>query len=109
MNVPLLIEPSSSMSSDIRDLYIKLPEHMYEEHRKEYLVSNDRIKYDVRSAKNVNASSLPNTMTRLYNAGVYSQLITSLVDHMIVPATHTLDLKTIELDREVSNSKKSLS
>lgn len=75
---------------------------MYEEHKKEYLASNDRIKYDVRSAKNVNTSSLPNTMTQLYNAGVYGQLVTSLVDHMIVPSTHTLDLKAVTLDREVS-------
>jgi BRCA1/BRCA2-containing complex subunit 3 len=76
---------------------------MYEEYKKEYSVSNDRVKYDLRSVKNVNLSSLPNTLTQLYNAGVYGQLITSLVDHMIVPATHTLDLKSIELDKEVSN------
>lgn len=40
-------------------------------------------------------------MTELYNAGIYGQLTTNLIDNMILPATHTLDLKAIALDKEV--------
>lgn len=106
LNIPLLIEPSLDMSSDIRELLLKLPEHMYEEYKKEFTASNECIKYDLRSIKNIDTSSLPNTMTQLYNAGVYGQLLTSLVDNMIVPTTHILDLRAMELTNEIEELKK---
>ncbi|KAL0140786.1 lys-63-specific deubiquitinase BRCC36-like protein [Mucor lusitanicus] len=106
LNIPLLIEPSLDMSSDIRELLLKLPEHMYEEYKKEFAASNECIKYDLRSIKNIDTSSLPNTMTQLYNAGVYGQLLTSLVDNMIVPTTHILDLRAMELTNEIEELKK---
>ncbi|KAI8647439.1 hypothetical protein BD408DRAFT_143205 [Parasitella parasitica] len=106
VNIPLLIEPSLDVDSDIRELLLKLPEHMYEEYKKEFAASNECIKYDLRSAINVNTSSLPNTMTQMYNAGVYGQLLTSLVDNMIIPTTHILDLKAVELDKEIEDLKK---
>lgn len=85
---------------------MKLPEHMYEEYKKEFTVSNERIKYDLRSVKNIDTTSLPNSMTQLYNAGVYGQLLTSLIDNMIIPTTHILDLKAIELDRQIEELEK---
>jgi len=94
------------MSSDIRELLLKLPGHMYEEYKKEFTASNGCIKYDLRFTKNIDTSSLPNTMTQLYNAGVYGQLLTSLVDNMIIPTTHILDLKAIELAKEIEELKK---
>ncbi|CAO0789518.1 unnamed protein product [Mucor circinelloides] len=106
VNIPLLIEPSLDMDSDTKELLLKLPEHMYEEYKKEFTVSNERIKYDLRSVKSIDTSSLPNTMTQLYNAGVYGQLLISLVDNMIVPTTHMLDLRTMELDKEIEELKK---
>lgn len=75
---------------------------MHEEHKKEYLATNERIKYDLRFAKSdQQQKSLPNVMTQLYNASIYGQLTTSLIDNMIIPATHTLNLKAIALDKEV--------
>lgn len=71
---------------------------MYEEHKKEYNACHELFNYNLRSSGN---SSLPNSMTELYNASVYGQCITSLIDNMIIPATHVLDLKAIELDKEV--------
>ena len=97
VNVPLVISPAKD---NVRELYLKLPEHMHEEHKKELQASKDSIKYDIRFRKE-NQSSLPNKMTELYNAGVYGQLTTSLVDNIIIPATHVLDLKAIALDKEV--------
>jgi hypothetical protein len=99
LNVPLSIVPCIN-NQEILQLYSKLPEHMHEEHKKEFLVSNQSIQYDLRSPEN---AGLPNTMTELYNAGVYGQLTTSLIDTMIIPTTHTLDLKAIALDKEVSH------
>lgn len=98
VNVPLFIVPTET--NDTRKLYLKLPEHMHEEHKKEYLTTSQSIHYDLRDKDP--KSSLPNTMTDLYNASVYGQLTTSLVDNMIIPATHLLDLKAIALDKEVS-------
>ncbi|KAL9540745.1 hypothetical protein MBANPS3_009512 [Mucor bainieri] len=112
LKIPLLIEPTMDIDNDIRELLMKLPEHMYEEYKKEFTASNERIKYDLRSIKDIDPSSLPNTMTQLYNAGVYGQLLTSLVDNMIIPTTHILDLRAIELDKEIEelkNFKQSLS
>lgn len=106
VNIPLLIEPSLNIDSDIRELLLKLPEHMYEEYKKEFTISNERIKYDLRSVKNIDTTSLPNSMTQLYNAGVYGQLLTSLIDNMIIPTTHILDLKAIELDRQIEELEK---
>ncbi|KAG2209905.1 hypothetical protein INT46_010501 [Mucor plumbeus] len=106
VNIPLLIEPSSNIDSDIRELLLKLPEHMYEEYKKEFTVSNECIKYDLRSAKNIDTTSLPNSMTQLYNASVYGQLLTSLIDNIIIPTTHILDLKAIELDRQIEELRK---
>lgn len=40
-------------------------------------------------------------MAQLYNAGVYGQLMTSLIDNMVLPATHALDLKALALEKEV--------
>lgn len=99
--MPLLVVPTTD-SKNVRELYWKLPEHMHEEHKKEYLATNERIKYDLRFAKSdQQQKSLPNVMTQLYNASIYGQLTTSLIDNMIIPATHTLDLKAIALDKEV--------
>lgn len=102
VHVPLVIQPNSALeeTKDVRDLYIKLPEHVHDEHKKEFLTSNDRIKYDLRFSKE-QQDSLPNKMTELYNAGVYGQLTTSLIDNLVVPATHVLDLKAIALEKEV--------
>ncbi|CAO3644426.1 unnamed protein product [Mucor hiemalis] len=106
VHVPLVIQPNNTLeeTKDVRDLYIKLPEHVHDEHKKEFLVSNDRIKYDLRFAKE-QQESLPNKMTELYNAGVYGQLTTSLIDTMIIPATHVLDLKAIALEKEIQELK----
>jgi hypothetical protein len=102
VNVPLIIVPTADLyDKDIRKLYMKLPEHMHEEHKKEYLTTNNRIQYDLRFK---DQSSLPNTITELYNANVYGQLTTSLIDNIIIPVTHTLDLKAIALDKEVCSS-----
>jgi BRCA1/BRCA2-containing complex subunit 3 len=101
VNVPLIIAPNVlEETKDVRELYIKLPEHMHEEHKKEFLVSNDSIKYDLRFTEK-DQNSLPNKMTELYNAGVYGQLTTSLVDNIIIPATHVLDLEAIAIDKKV--------
>ncbi|GAN09069.1 lys-63-specific deubiquitinase BRCC36-like isoform 1 [Mucor ambiguus] len=106
LNIPLLIEPTLDMDSDIRELLLKLPEHMYEEYKKEFSASNECIKYDLRFINNIDTSSIPNTMTQLYNAGVYGQLLTSLVDNMIIPTTHILDLKAMELAKEIEELQK---
>lgn len=102
MNIPLVIVPTEN-NRHVRELYWKLPEHLHEEHRKEYLASTGCIKYDLRFARGETPQkSLPNAMTDLYNAGVYGQLTTNLIDHMVLPAIHTLDLKANALDKEVS-------
>ncbi|KAI7867893.1 JAB1/Mov34/MPN/PAD-1 ubiquitin protease-domain-containing protein [Mucor mucedo] len=101
LNIPLLIVPTPSI---LHDLYAKLPQHMHEEHKKEYIASNGHIRYDLRFAKSdQQEKSLPNVMTQLYNAGVYGQLTTSLIDQMVIPATHALDLKAIALDKEIQH------
>ena len=102
MHVPLVIIPLSKETDteDVRELYLKLPEHMHDEHKKEFTASNERVNYDMRFSKETQAS-LPNKMTELYNASVYGQLTTSLVDNMIIPATNLLDLKAVALDKEV--------
>lgn len=74
---------------------------MYEEHKKEYNnACNEQFQYDLQFTKQ---NGLPNSMTNLYNASVYGQSITSLVDSMIIPATHVLDLKSVKLDKQVRN------
>ncbi|KAI9473658.1 MAG: JAB1/Mov34/MPN/PAD-1 ubiquitin protease-domain-containing protein [Benjaminiella poitrasii] len=112
INVPLVIEPltitkDEQDSNIIRELYLKLPEHIYEEYKKEYLASNNRIQYDLRTKTSNNKdNSLPDTMTQLYNASVYGQLMTSLIDNMIIPTSHTLNLKAAELDKEIEELKR---
>ncbi|KAI9252726.1 JAB1/Mov34/MPN/PAD-1 ubiquitin protease-domain-containing protein [Helicostylum pulchrum] len=100
VNVPLIISPVEN-DKYTRELYWKLPDHLHEEHKKEYTASIDCIKYDLRFKGDKPQKSLPNAMTELYNAGIYGQLTTNLIDNMILPATHTLDLKAIALDKEV--------
>ncbi|GAA5795186.1 hypothetical protein HPULCUR_000540 [Helicostylum pulchrum] len=100
VNVPLIISPVEN-DKYTRELYWKLPDHLHEEHKKEYTASIDCIKYDLRFKGDKPQKSLPNAMTELYNAGIYGQLTTNLIDNMILPATHTLDLKAIALDKEI--------
>lgn len=40
-------------------------------------------------------------MTQLYNAGVYGQSVTRLVDCVVCPATRILEMKAMDLDKEV--------
>lgn len=60
-------------------------------------MSTERIHYDLRTKQ----SDLPNKITQSYNAMVYGQLVTNLMDNIILPATHLLESKSIALDKEV--------
>ncbi|KAG1489376.1 hypothetical protein G6F46_011767 [Rhizopus delemar] len=97
LSVPLLIQPESRIPEDIRELYLHLPGHIYEEYKKEYKMSTERIHYDLRTKQ----SDLPNKITQSYNAMVYGQLVTNLMDNIILPATHLLESKSIALDKEI--------
>ncbi|KAI7907421.1 JAB1/Mov34/MPN/PAD-1 ubiquitin protease-domain-containing protein [Cokeromyces recurvatus] len=112
VNVPLIIEPSTvtkeyDPTSVIQELHLKLSEHMYEEQKREYILSNNCVQYDLRKMnKSDKDDSLPDMMTQLYNTSIYGQFITSLIDNMIIPTTHILDLKSIELDKEIEELEK---
>ena len=69
---------------------------MFEEHNKEYeAATTKRIQYgDHRKVTS-------DKMTELYNAGVYGQSITHLVDNVICPATQLLEATAQDLDRQV--------
>lgn len=51
--------------------------------------------------RNEQQKPLANVMTDIYNAGVYGQSITHLVDNVICPATQLLELKSKALSQEV--------
>ncbi|KAI8982335.1 JAB1/Mov34/MPN/PAD-1 ubiquitin protease-domain-containing protein [Mycotypha africana] len=103
-------------ANSARELFLSLPEHMYDEYKKEFYVSNQSIEYSLRNKRKSDSDigqsprsiqpvsgsikSVPDKMTELYNASVYGQLVTSLVDNIILPATHVLDLKAMDLDKQ---------
>jgi BRCA1/BRCA2-containing complex subunit 3 len=101
VNISLEIETEKSIPSEIRQAYITLPQSMYDEHNKEYTTVNQRICYNTNGSDDM--SSLPQSITQLYNAGIYGKSISSLMDNLVVPTTHLLDLRSKELDKQVSN------
>ncbi|CAO3698569.1 unnamed protein product [Rhizopus stolonifer] len=93
--VPLFIEPEENISPSIRQLYLDLPKHLYDEYKKEY--NQQRIHYDMNNPK----EALPDLMTQSYNAHIYGKLVMDLMDTVILPATHLLNSKEKALDKEI--------
>ncbi|KAG1180671.1 hypothetical protein G6F70_003245 [Rhizopus microsporus] len=102
INVPLTIEPEPVVPEDIRELYLDLPNHIFDEYKKEYKLSTEHIYYDLRAR---DQPRLPNTLSQAYNASVYGQLVTSLVDNTVIPSVHLLDMKAVALDKEIEELK----
>ena len=99
VNVPIEIIPSDTMPPVMRETFLDLPKRMFEEHNKEYeAATSKRIQYS--DHRNVTSD----VMTELYNAGVYGQSITHLVDNVICPATQILENTSKELDQKVNLS-----
>lgn len=61
-------------------------------------MSTEHIYYDLRAR---DQPRLPNTLSQAYNASVYGQLVTNLVDNTVIPSVHLLDMKAVALDKEV--------
>ncbi|CAO3662413.1 unnamed protein product [Umbelopsis vinacea] len=97
-NIPLEILPDQAMEKHTTDTIIDISRKIYEEQKKEFALTTERIEYNCDSDtvgdenmllddSDSTDSSLPLKLTELYNAGVYGQAITSLVDKLILPAT----------------------
>ncbi|KAI9275455.1 JAB1/Mov34/MPN/PAD-1 ubiquitin protease-domain-containing protein [Phascolomyces articulosus] len=103
VNVPIEIVPSYTMPPVMRETFLNLPKLMFEEHNKEYeAATSKRIHYS--DHRNVTSD----VMTELYNAGVYGQSITHLVDNVICPATQMLENTSKELDQKIEEAKRKL-
>ncbi|KAJ2957814.1 hypothetical protein NQZ79_g6518 [Umbelopsis isabellina] len=121
LKIPLQILPDLSMEKHTTQSIIDISQKIYEEQVKEFLLSSQRVQYqgtsegseqnamivDTNSSNEV--QSLPQKLSELYNAGVYGQAITSLVDKLIIPATelakqrhamNLLEIKRLELLRD---------
>ncbi|ORZ03589.1 JAB1/Mov34/MPN/PAD-1 ubiquitin protease-domain-containing protein [Syncephalastrum racemosum] len=115
VNVPLEIVPDAAFPSLeheqalMRETFFDLPLRMYEEHKSEFEAATKRIHYHIQRTANseqrdeVNEQQKPlaNVVTDIYNAGVYGQSITHLVDNVICPATQLLELKSKALSQEM--------
>ncbi|KAF7731772.1 hypothetical protein EC973_008287 [Apophysomyces ossiformis] len=96
------IRPASpkSLPRDYEEILI-LPSQMYEEHKTEYELASGRIQWEEGYSTGTDGSYLGSRLTQLYNAGVYGQSITHLVDNVICPATQQLELKTCAVQQEI--------
>ncbi|KAI8582901.1 hypothetical protein K450DRAFT_225371 [Umbelopsis ramanniana AG] len=111
-NIPLEILPNNSMEAHTCETIIDICRKVYEEQGKELALTAQRVKYDCKSdakleetmllSESTSAStSLPQKLNELYNAGIYGQEITSLIDKLVLPATETTKQRHLANLREI--------
>ncbi|KAI8373188.1 JAB1/Mov34/MPN/PAD-1 ubiquitin protease-domain-containing protein [Radiomyces spectabilis] len=109
LNIALEIRPSITPTLGARDTFLEIPKYLYEEQRDEYARSIDRIQYGHRTHMRTDNDTAPeedhlaSNMVKLHNAGIYGQALTRLVDGIVFPATHLLELRSLAIDEEGTN------